>query len=219
MTCITLQEQPEYEFHYEIQIQIGHLYYSGRVGHDALVRIAHEARVQLFQLLGVNENDFGDNRTGIIIGDLVVSGVGDLLLFDNVQVDSHVGNMGRAGFRLFHRFRKGDVLIALLETGLMTFDYRARSVVPVPALFRNALRQYVEQRGRAGNSGSVFATSDLDTISFDDDIFQGAKSNFNPVEEVLLWQQKRTFHQNRHRAHSSISDESGSIHSARFNGR
>jgi acyl-CoA thioester hydrolase len=158
VTRIALQEQPEYEFHYEIQIQIGHLYYSGRAGHDALMRIAHEARVQLFHLLGVNENDFGDNRTGIIIGDVVVSGIGNLFLFDYVQVDSHVGNMGRSGFRLFHRFKKGDHLIALLETGLMTFDYRVRSVVPVPATFRNALRQYVDQRVRRRTTESIVAT-------------------------------------------------------------
>ncbi len=155
MARIVLQEQHEYEFRYEIQIQVGHLYYSGRVGHDTLVRIAHEARVQLFHLLGVNENDFGDNRTGIIIGDLVVSGIGDLFLFDNVRVDSHVGNMGRSGFRLFHRFKKGDALIALVETGLMTFDYRVRSVVPIPERFRNALKHYLEQRSQAGNPGSV----------------------------------------------------------------
>jgi acyl-CoA thioester hydrolase len=154
---IVLQEQHEYEFHYEIQIQVGHLYYSGRVGHDALVRIAHEARVQLLHLLGVNENDFGDNRTGIIIGDLVVQGIGDAFLFDNVRVDSHVENMGRSGFRLFHRFKKGDALIALVETGLMTFDYRVRSVVAIPERFRNALKQYLKQRDQAENPGAVVA--------------------------------------------------------------
>jgi acyl-CoA thioester hydrolase len=143
---VKLREQPVYEFRYELQIQVGHLNYGGRVGHDAIVRIAHEARIHLFHLLGVAESNLGDDRTGIIMGDLVVTHAGEGFLFDKLHVDSHVGEMGRSGFRMFHRFKKEETLIALVETGLMAFDYAARAIVPVPEVFRSALRQSLGSR-------------------------------------------------------------------------
>ena len=54
-------------------------------------------------LLGVAENNLGDNRAGIIMGDLAVTYSSEGHLFDTLRVDSHVGEMGRSGFRMFHR--------------------------------------------------------------------------------------------------------------------
>ena len=116
------------------------------MGHDSVVRIAHEARVHLFRLLGVAENNLGDDRTGIIIGDLVVTYAGEGFLFDKLQVDSHVGEIGRSNFRMFHRLKRGETLIALVETGLIAFNYAARVIVPIPEVFRGALSRYLEGR-------------------------------------------------------------------------
>jgi acyl-CoA thioesterase FadM len=146
MPPVKLHEQPTYEFHYELQVQVGHLNYGGHLGHDSVVRIAHEARVHLFRLLGVAENNLGDDRTGIIMGDLVVTYAGEGFLFDKLQVDSHVGEMGRSNFRIFHRFGRGETLIALIETGLIAFDYAARAIVPIPEVFRSALSRCLESR-------------------------------------------------------------------------
>ncbi|HUJ90874.1 MAG TPA: thioesterase family protein [Syntrophorhabdales bacterium] len=135
-----------YEFHYELEVQVGHLNYGGHLGHDSVVRIVHEARVHMFRVLGVAENNLGDNRAGIIMGDLVVSYSGEGYLFDKLRVDSHVGEMGRSGFRMFHRLVRGETLIALVETGLMAYDYALRAIVPVPDAFKRALKQYLESR-------------------------------------------------------------------------
>jgi acyl-CoA thioester hydrolase len=143
---IKLQEQPAYEFQYEIQVQIGHLNYGGRLGHDSIVRITHEARVHMFHALGVAENNLGDDRTGIIMGDLVVTYAGEGFLFDRLQIDSRVGEVGRSNFRMFHRLKRGETLIALVETGLMAFNYAARVIVPIPEVFRSALSRYLESR-------------------------------------------------------------------------
>ncbi len=142
---ITLRELAEYRFRYDLNIQIGHLDYTGRLGHDAIVRIVHEARVHFFHFLGVAENDFGDGRTGIIMGDLVITGTGEASLFDRVRVDTHAGEISRSSFRLFHRLAKEDGVIALVETGLMTFDYVKRLIVPIPDFFRKRLQQLNEQ--------------------------------------------------------------------------
>ncbi len=144
MPHIKLQEQPAYEFLYELQVQVGHLDYKNHLGHDSVVRFVHEARVHLLRLLGVAESNLGDNHTGIIMGDLAVTYFNEGHLFDRLRVDSHVGEMGRSGFRMFHRLVRGETLIALVETGLMTYDYTLRAMVPVPEAFRKALKLHLE---------------------------------------------------------------------------
>lgn len=146
MPRIKLQEQSAYEFHYDLQVQVGHLNYAGHLGHDSVVSIVHEARVHMFHVLGVIETNLGDNRAGIIMGDLAVTYFSEGHLFDKLRVDSHVGEMGRSGFRIFHRVMKGENLIALVETGLMAYDYTLQAIVPVPEVFKRALTRYLESR-------------------------------------------------------------------------
>ncbi len=160
MPPVRLLEQPVYEFHYDLEIQIGHLNYGGRVDHEAIARIAHEVRVHLFHCLGIAENNLGDDRTGTIMGDLAVTSASEVQLFDRLHVESHVGEMGRSAFRMFHRFTKDGALVALVETGFMAFDYAARAMVPITDVFKSALGEYhLRYSGRA-----------LDTIFPDDNI-------------------------------------------------
>ena len=100
----------------------------------------------MFYALGVAEKDLGDGRTGIIMGDLAVTYSSEGHLFDQLSVDSHVGEMRRSSFRIFHRLTRGETLIALVETGLIAFDYAAKAIVPVPEAFKRALKQYLESR-------------------------------------------------------------------------
>jgi acyl-CoA thioester hydrolase len=141
---IKLKEQAKYEFHYDFQVQVGHLNYAAHLGHDSIVSIAHEARVHLFHELRVAENNLGDGRTGIIIGDLAVSYFSEGYLFDTLIVDSHVGEMGRSGFRIFQRLLRDTTVIALVESGMIAFDYSIRAIVPIPQAFKSALQRHLE---------------------------------------------------------------------------
>jgi acyl-CoA thioester hydrolase len=144
---IKLEEQPVYEFRYDLQVQVGHLNYAGHLGHDAVVRIVHEARVHLFHALGASELNLGDDRTGIIMGDLAATYSSEGYLFDELHVDSHIGEIGRSNFRIFHRLMKAGTLIALVETGLIAYDYTSRAIVPIPIAFMRALERYLENPG------------------------------------------------------------------------
>ena len=146
MPRIKLKEQSQYEFNYDLQVQVGHLNYAGHLGHDAVIRIVHEARVHVFQALGAAERNLGDGRTGIIMGDLAATYSSEGYLFDELRVESHIGEMGRSGFRIFHRLTKDRALVALVETGLIAYDYVAGTIVPIPRAFKRALERYLESR-------------------------------------------------------------------------
>jgi len=134
-----LREQPVYEFHYGVTLQSRDINYGGHLGNDALVTLIGEARVNLLRILGCSEGDLGDRRTAIIMTDLVVNYRGEGFLFDVVCIDTHVGELSRHGFRLFHRVTRDDTVLALAETGFMAFDYQQRKIATLPDTFIRAV--------------------------------------------------------------------------------
>jgi len=135
MPRIKLQQRPSYEFHYEVTVQPRDINFGGHLGNDALVTLIGEARANLFRSLGYSESDLGDGATAIIMTDLVVNYRGEGFMFDELRIESHIGEMSHNSFRLFHRVTKGDELVALAETGLMAFNYAHRRIAIVPRVF------------------------------------------------------------------------------------
>lgn len=139
MPRVKLQLQPSYEFHYEVTLQVRDINYGGHLGNDALVSLLHEARINLLHSLGLSEMNLGDGQTGIIMADLVVNFVEEGFMLDRLDIDSHIGEMTQRSFRIFHRIAKGDKLLALAETGIVSFNYAERKIAPIPKSFRQVL--------------------------------------------------------------------------------
>lgn len=141
MSRIRLSEQPEYKFHHTITLQPRDINYGGHLGNDALVSLLGVARVNMLRSIGISEADLGDGRTGIIMSDLVINFRAEGFMFDELLIDTHIGELSRTGFRIFHRVTKEKTLIALAETGITTFDYASRKIAPVPETFLKTLAE------------------------------------------------------------------------------
>jgi acyl-CoA thioester hydrolase len=139
MPRIKLAEQEVYEFRSSIQVRPQDVNYGGHVGNDNLISLVGAARARLFHSLGVSELDLGDRQTGIIITDLVANYKAEAFMFDELLVESHLDEFTEKGFRMFHRVRKDTKLIALVETGFVTYNYASRETSPVPASFLQRL--------------------------------------------------------------------------------
>ena len=142
MPRIRLQEQPRYEFQYEVVVQPRDVNTAGHLGHETLIALVHSARANLLRSLGLSELDLGGG-TGVIMFDLAVNYRREGFLFDALRIESHVGEIRRTNFRLFYRVTKGDKILALVETGFLAFNYRDRKVVQVPQTLIKALDQYL----------------------------------------------------------------------------
>ena len=132
MPRIKLDEQPRYTFQCRIRLQPHDINYGGHLGNDALVSLVGTAQAEMFHALGLNEGDLGDGKTGLIMADLAINYKSEAFMFEELLFEIHVGDFTRAGFRLFHRVTRGQGIIALAETSLITFNYASRKVVPVP---------------------------------------------------------------------------------------
>ena len=146
MAHIKLHERTDYEFTYEMTIQLGHLNYRRHLGHDSIVRILHEARANLFHTLGLDELDLGDGKTAVVTADMVVNYKSEGFMFDTLRIESHVDEMSPDGFRVFHRMTRDGQVVALAEVGLVGFDYATRAHVPIPATLKEALGRQVHLR-------------------------------------------------------------------------
>jgi acyl-CoA thioester hydrolase len=139
MPRIKLTVQEVYEFQSSIQVRPQDINYAGHLGNDTLIALVGAARAQLFHSLGLSELDLGDRQTGIIITDLVVNYKAEAFMFDELLVETHLDEFAEKGFRMFHRVRKDERLIALVETGFMTYNYSAKKAASLPASFLKRL--------------------------------------------------------------------------------
>ena len=139
MPQIRLKEQLCYEFHYKTRLEPRDINYGGHLGNDILVSLAGSARADALHCLGLKEVNLGDGHTGIIMSDLVVNFRAEAFMFDEIVIDTHIGEFSDNGFRIFHRVARGEIVIALIETGIKTFNYITREVAPVPEAFLKAL--------------------------------------------------------------------------------
>jgi acyl-CoA thioester hydrolase len=135
MPRIKLAEKQVYEFQSSVQVRPQDINFAGHVGNDTLISLVGAARAQLFHSFGLSELDLGDGQTGVIITDLVVNYKAEAFMFDELLVETHLDEFVEKGFRMFYRVRKGLRLIALVETGFVTFNYAAKKIAPVPESF------------------------------------------------------------------------------------
>ena len=151
MPHIKLHEQPYYEFTYQFTIQAVHINYRGHLGHDSVVQILNEARANMFRALGISELDLGDGKTGVITRDTVVNYKSQGFVYQTLSVESQVGEIGPDAFTVSQRIKRDGHLVALAETGLVGFDYKTRTTVPIPETFNQALAKY--RKAKEQNDG------------------------------------------------------------------
>jgi acyl-CoA thioesterase FadM len=141
MPRLDLKSREPYPFSCEIVVRTTDLNYGGHLGNDRLLSLVQEARVAFLAAHGWSELDCGG--AGLIMADAALSYraeafAGDVLRFEVAAVEP-----SRVGFRLAMRVtRPGDGdEVALVETGMVCFDYARRRPVALPEAVRAACRQ------------------------------------------------------------------------------
>lgn len=136
MPRVQIDLPERFPFATEIPIRVGDINYGGHLANDAVLSLAHEARVRFLAAHGWTELDV--EGVGIIMVDAAVV----------YRAEGRHGMVLRAEVALADvRSRGCDVLyrltdvasgqeIARVKTGIVFFDYAARKVAHLPARFR-----------------------------------------------------------------------------------
>jgi acyl-CoA thioester hydrolase len=142
MPRVKLTEQPSYEFRHTLTVRFTDVNQGGHLATEALVGLLQEARAHLLCELGFGALDLGADQIGLVITDLAVNFFREGAVFDQLKIESHVGDIGQRSFRLYHRITRGREMLALAETGIVCFDYAVRQPVPIPEPFLFALEEH-----------------------------------------------------------------------------
>jgi acyl-CoA thioesterase FadM len=142
MPRVILAELERYEHRHIITVRATDINYAGHLGNEALLGLVHEARANFLREIGFNSIVGKEVSVGLIIADLAVNFKDEAFARDQVIIESQIGELGAKSFRLFHRLRRAEEVIALVEMGLVAFSYQERKPVSLPAEFLNGLQEY-----------------------------------------------------------------------------
>jgi acyl-CoA thioesterase FadM len=145
---VKLTELSLYEFCHRLTVRATDINYAVHVGNETMLGLVHEARSQFMAQLGFETIAVKNNDVGLIIADLAVNFKAEAYTHDRLEIDCQIGEIQGRSFRLFHRILRAEQVIALIEPGLVAFDYRARNVVQLPADFLATLENYRADQSR-----------------------------------------------------------------------
>ena len=133
-------ELPErFDFSTELQIRISDLNYGGHLGNDAVLTLAHEARVRFFNSLSFRELDI--EGVGILVADAAIEYKSEGFYGEWLTVALAAQDIGRKGCDIVYRLAKRDqgIEVARVKTGIVFFDHSEKKVVRIPQLFLERL--------------------------------------------------------------------------------
>lgn len=121
-----------------ISVRITDLNYGGHLGNDTVLSLLHEARVRFLQHLGLSELNFGG--VGIIMSDAAIQFKSEAFFGEELTVEVAVDDISRVAFDLYYRVQCGDRLVVIAKTGIVCYDYAAKKVAQIPAIFLDKVK-------------------------------------------------------------------------------
>ena len=117
----------------QLPVRITDLNYGAHLGNDALLRLLHEARVQLLAHLGTAEVDHA-TKLGFIMADVAVEYKAEAFYGDILAIEIGAADLNKYGFDLVYLVKNQTGReVARAKTGMLCFDYNTRKMRLMPA--------------------------------------------------------------------------------------
>lgn len=131
MARIQIDLPREFFFDTEIKVRISDINYGGHVGNDAILSLIHEGRMQYLKSLGYSEMNL--EGVSLIMSDAGIQFKAEAFYGDVIRVYVRASDFSRAGFNLYYKLLKDDIIVAVAKTGMVCYNYEAGKVMSVPA--------------------------------------------------------------------------------------
>ncbi len=141
MARVKIELPKEFIFKTDIPIRINDITYGGHLGNDAVLSIAHEARLRFLKQHNFTELNVGG--AGIIMVDAAVQYKAEGFYGDIILVEIAVTDITGVGCDFVYRCtnKNTGTVIAIVKTGIVFYDYDKKKVVSVPERFKSALTE------------------------------------------------------------------------------
>jgi acyl-CoA thioester hydrolase len=135
MARIKIDLPETFSFSTSLAVRITDLNYGAHVGNDSVLSFIHEARVRYLQSLGYSELNL--EGAGLIMADAALIFKNEIYYGDDLLISIRAMEFSRVGFDLIYKIEKKPadqppILVALVKTAMVCFDYTLRKVISLP---------------------------------------------------------------------------------------
>ena len=143
MARIKIDLPETFSFSTLFAVRITDLNYGAHVGNDTVLSFIHEARVRYLQSLGYSELNL--EGVGLIMADAALVFKNEIYYGDELLISIRAVEFSRVGFDLIYKIEKKPadqplIVVALVKTAMVCFDYDQKKVVPLPEKALEKLR-------------------------------------------------------------------------------
>ena len=142
MARVHLDIPENFLFTAQFTVRASDLNYGNHLGHDALLTLMQEARIQFYRSLGfTNELSFED-AVGQVITDAIVQYKSESFLGDQLVIKLGISNVSKYGFDMYYLMENEMTHkeVARGKTGIVCFDYSNRKVAAIPQVLKEKLQ-------------------------------------------------------------------------------
>lgn len=142
MARITIDLPETFLFTTEIPVRASDLNYGNHLGHDSVLTIAQEARIQFYRHLGFQNELSFEGPVGQVIADAAVVYRSESFLGDVLVCSIAATDFTRYGFDLLYLIinKATNKEVARVKTGIVCFDYEKRKIALVPGILLSKLQ-------------------------------------------------------------------------------
>lgn len=132
MARIKLELPDTFIYRTDLTLRITDINYGGHLANDAVLGIAHEARIRFLNSLGYSELDV--EGKSLIMTDAVVVYKSQAYRGDKIVIEVTVQDISKLGFDVIYLISNIETAkeIARVKTGLAFFDYKTNKLSQVP---------------------------------------------------------------------------------------
>ena len=136
MGRIKLDLPETFPFLTEIPIRISDINYGGHLGHDAILPLAHEARIKFLEHFGYSEVDI--EGVVYLMADAVIIYKSQAFHGQVLKIEIGVRDFTRSACDFVYRLtdKETGVEVARVKTGVVFWDYRSKKTARVPEGFK-----------------------------------------------------------------------------------
>ena len=129
MPRIKLKLPTKFHFQTKLQLRIYDMNYGAHMGNDSVLSIIHEARVQFFQSINLEERDF--YGFSLLMADSAVVYKKEAFYGDNLMIQISVSELYNYGFELLYLIKDVDsnLEVARVKTGLVCYNHKDKKII------------------------------------------------------------------------------------------
>lgn len=129
-------------FKTQLTVRIQDINYGNHLGHDALISLMQEARLQYLAQYGITEA--GIDHNGLILKELTVNYEGEGFYGDILDIKLWAENLKRSSLQLCYQITCQDRPIAQARFTFLFFDYKMRKVSRAPEALLDILKPLLD---------------------------------------------------------------------------